>query len=193
MAYNPVTDFIALVRRTSNGMRVAQMPGLDFTLDAMARAGMFLLHVDQTEPTANQATTVWLRPALQSWTAESTVFLWNVSTLSYEPATPALWSSLLSVSLPDHLQDITTAGPVPILEHVDIVRVLNVGAPVTLVLPLSADKIGPTLISNWANGANLITIQTQGGELFPGGVTTWTLAAEAASVFVRPVPGGYAL
>lgn len=193
MSYNPVIDFLALIRRTSNGARVAEIPGLDFTLAALARAGMFSLSVGQTEPASNQATTLWLRPASQSWTAEGTVFLWNPATLEYEVATPALWAVLFTTSLPNNLQDVNVAGPVAVLPHTDIVRVLNVGAPVTLVMPLSADKVGGVLISNWANGANSITIQTQGGEVFPGGAATWTLAAEAASVFLRPVPGGYAL
>lgn len=187
MAYNPVTDFIALVRRTSNGMRVAQMPGLDFTLDAMARAGMFLLHVGQTEPTTNQAATVWLQPALQSWTAESVVFLWNASTLAYEPATSELWSAVLSSASALVVQDVTTPGPVNILTNARVVRVL--AGPITLVMPQSFFKRDDVLVSDWTANAE-ITVQRSGVDVFPLGATSWIIGAGGSACF-RPVNGGF--
>lgn len=193
MAYNPVTDFMALLRSTAGGMRVESMPGLDYVVSAMARMGMFTLSVGQTAPTTDQAETVWLQPALPSWSAEGTLFLWNPATLEYEPAHHHLWAALWNAAVEQDLQDVTVVGPVDILEHSDVVRVMNVGAPVTLVMPPAAEKIGAVLISNWANGANNTLIQTTGGEVFPGGVTEWNIAGEGGSVFLRPVPGGYAL
>lgn len=98
MAYNPLTDFVALARTTPNGVRLEQMPGLDFVIAALARAGMFNLSTGTTAPVANQATTAWLKFAANSWSAESAMYLWDVGTLSYVPATPALWQALFEAS-----------------------------------------------------------------------------------------------
>lgn len=95
MSYAPTIDFLALLRQTAGGVRDARMPGLDYILAALARAGMFQLWTGQTAPTVNQSTTAWLLPSLPSWVAEGTVLLWNVLTNAYEPATPALWNALL--------------------------------------------------------------------------------------------------
>lgn len=96
MSYSPTTDFLGLLRITGGGVRSARMPGLDFVIEALARAGLFLLSVGQTPPTTNQAATVWFQPSLPSWVAEGVVFLWNAGTQSYQPATPALWLAFLS-------------------------------------------------------------------------------------------------
>jgi hypothetical protein len=170
-------------------MRVAQMPGVDFTLAALARAGLFLLSVGQTAPTTNQNTTVWLKPALQSWTAEGTVFLWNAVTAIYEPATPALWAALLTASAAQVVQDVTTPGPVNILVNARVVRVL--AGPVTLVMPLASTKNGDVLISDWTANADT-TVQRSGGDVFPLAATSWVIGAGGSACF-RPVPGGYAL
>jgi hypothetical protein len=99
MAYNSLTDFLGLIRQTSNGARVESMPGMDYVLAALARAGMFDLHVSATEPTTDQATTAWLQPASAgSWTGEGTLFLWNAVNAAYEPATPALWKALIEAA-----------------------------------------------------------------------------------------------
>lgn len=192
MSYDPVTDFLGLVRRVSNGARIAEVPGLDYVLAAFARAGMFLLSVGQTAPTTNQTTTVWLKPALQSWTAEGTVFLWNAASGTFEPATPALWAALFTAS-GSVVQDVEVAGPVNVLPNASIVRIMNVGAPVTLIMPLSTEKTGDVLISDWANlaGTNNVTIQRSGADVFPNGATSWVLAADGASLRFAPVPGGY--
>jgi hypothetical protein len=196
MAYDPATDFIALSRQTSGGMRSGRMPGLDYVLAAMERAGMFTLHTGQTAPTTNQAVTVWLKPALQSWTAESSVFLWNAATVAYEPATPALWNALLAPAT-QVLQDVVDPGPAVIQLDANIVRVnQTVSAPITLLMPLSSAKVGNVLISDWkadAGMGNTITAQLAGGDVFPGGGNTWDIAGNGGSIFLRPVPGGYAL
>lgn len=98
MAYNPLTDFVALLRSTSGGVRSGQMPGLDFAVLALSRMGFFSLSVGFTAPVANQATTVWLKPASPTWSTEGQVFLWNAAVGAYQPATPALWNALLSPS-----------------------------------------------------------------------------------------------
>jgi hypothetical protein len=194
MSYAPQTDFIALLRLTSGGVRAERMPGLDYIVSAMARAGLFTLSVGQSAPTANQKTTVWFRPAVPSWSAEGAVFLYDTSVASYVPATPALWSALLfDVTV---TQTITAPGPANVLTNADVVLVnQTVSAPIALTMPLSSDKSGGVLISDWKGdaGANNIRVTLSGADVFPGGLTVWTIAADTASIFLRPVPGGYAL
>lgn len=72
-----------------------EMPGLDYLVAAMSRMGLFSLWVGQTPPVVNQATTVWLRPAQPSWSAEGVVLIWNAVSLQYEVATPDLWRTVL--------------------------------------------------------------------------------------------------
>lgn len=189
MAYNPVTDFLALLRQTSGGMRTERVPGLDYVLAAMARAGFFQLSVGQTAPTSNQASTVWLQPALQSWTTEGTVFLWNPGTLVYEPATPALWAALLAAQSVRVVQDVSAPGPANVQVNASIVRVLS--GPVTLIMPLASAKVGDVLVSDWTANAD-ITIQRSGADVFPLAAVSWLVGA-GGSAFLRPVPGGYAL
>ena len=96
MAYSPLTDFLALLRQTSGGARVEQMPGLDYVMAALSRAGMFSISVGQVPPTTNQTTTIWIKPALPSWSAEASIFLWDPVALVYSPASNTLWQSLFS-------------------------------------------------------------------------------------------------
>lgn len=198
MSYAPATDLLALLRQTAGGMRAVRMPGLDYVLAALARAGLFTLYVGQAAPTVNQAGTVWLLPARQSWASEGTVFLWNSGTAAYELATPVLWSIFLAPATSGAspvVQDVTTAGPVSINANTTIVRVQNVGAPVSLILPLSSVKINPVLVADWANhaGTNNILVSLSGGDVLPNGGVSGTLAADGASIQFRPVPGGYVL
>lgn len=196
MAYTPTTDFLVLLRQTPNGMRLAEVPGLDYLVAALARAGMFSLSVGQLAPTTNQATTAWFQPAVPSWNREGVLFLWNAVTVEYEPATPVLWAALfLAQPILTGVQDVTTVGPVAILPSATTVRVQNVGAPVTLTMGLAANAQRNVLITDWANhaGTNPITVTLSGGDIFPGGGNTWVIGADAGSIFLRPVPGGYAL
>lgn len=94
--YNPLTDFMALIRIVSGVASVERMPGLDFVLAAMARANMFTLWTGQTAPTVNQTTTVWLKPSSPSWVAEGVVYLWDANTSTYVLATPDLWDAVLN-------------------------------------------------------------------------------------------------
>lgn len=111
---------------------------------------------------------------------------WKVGTLS------ALISSATQIE-----QHITEAGPVAVAPNAGIVRVDQaVGAAITLDMPLSSAKTCPVLISDWKAdaGTNNITINLTGSDKFPGNLTSWTIAADAGSVFLRPIPGvGYAL
>jgi hypothetical protein len=198
VAYTPTTDFLALLRNTGGGERVASVPGLDWVVVALARAGLINLVVSQVAPIANQVTTAWFKPAVPSWVVEGTLFLWNATVGQYQPATPALWSTFLAPATSGAtpvVQDVTTAGPVNVNLNTTILRVQNVGAPVSLVMPPSATKIGAVLISDWANhaGANNIQIGLSGSDVFPLAAVTQTIAADGGSVLLRPVPGGYAL
>ena len=91
MSYDPSTDFLGLLRLTAGGVRSERMPGLDYVVAALARAGMFALSVGQTAPVVNQATTVWFQPAQPSWASEGVTWLWNPTVPGYQVATPALW------------------------------------------------------------------------------------------------------
>lgn len=195
MAYSSLTDFIGLLRQTANGMRAVRMPGLDYVVEALQRAGMFQISVGQSQPVTNQSITVWFRPAVPSYVSEGVVFLWNPATVEYEVATPALWNALFLAVKQQVTQNVAVAGPTNVQTNADVVLVQNVGASVALVMPLSSTKANPVLISDWANhaGTNNITITLTGGDVFPNGAVTQIIAADSASVFLRPVPGGYTL
>ncbi len=93
--YNPATDFAALWRNNGDGtVSSERMPGLDFTIAALARAGVITLSVSATAPVANQATTAWLQTAVPSYSGEGTFQLWNGN--AYAPATPALFWEYLN-------------------------------------------------------------------------------------------------
>lgn len=71
------------------------MPGLDWLLAALARAGMVSLWTDPANaPSANQQTTVWLKTSASSWATEGSVYLWDTTSSSFKLATPSLWSTL---------------------------------------------------------------------------------------------------
>lgn len=94
-------------------------------------------------------------------------------------------------------QHITAAGPVTVLNNAGIVRVDQaVGAAITLNMPLASAKTCPVLISDWKADSDVhpITVNLAGADKFPGGLTNWTINAQGASIFLRPIPGvGYAL
>lgn len=195
MSYTPTTDFLALLRQTSGGARVERMPGLDYLVSAMARAGMFLVSVSQTEPLANQASTVWIQPAVPSWSAEAAIFIYNTAAAQYQPATPILWSALIGGG-GQVVQDVTAPGPANILNNAGIVRVNQIiSAPITLVMPASSLKNGSVLVSDYKGdaGANNITVQMSGTDKLPGNNTSWTIAGDCGSIMFRPVSGGYVI
>ena len=194
MSYNPITDFLALLRNTSGGERTASIPGLDYVVAAMARVGLFSLSVGQTAPTANQSTTVWLRPSNPSWVAEGAVFLWNAVTASYQPATPALWSQLLS---PSGYVFQSAPNPTNIITAGVSLLAVQRAAPAATALVL------PNLASQFATGKKLqivdfstgvtnhaITVATPDGSTIMQQVT-WELlssSVQLSGVMLTPSP-----
>ena len=95
MAFNPVTDFLGLWRLSGGNVSALQMPGLDFVVAALARAGVVSLSVSATAPVANQSITAWLQAAVPSYSAEGVLNLWDKVTSAYAPATPKLFLQFL--------------------------------------------------------------------------------------------------
>ena len=98
MAYNPATDFVGLWRGVTGGVEKVEMPGLDFVIAALGRAGIINLTFGGTPPTTNQSTTAWLVPASPSYTAEGVFQLWNATAGAYAPATPRLFFDMLAAA-----------------------------------------------------------------------------------------------
>lgn len=96
MAYNPATDFLALWRESGGAVSGEQMPGLDFVVAALDRAGLLNVVVSATEPGSNQSTTAWFFPAVPSTSAEGALYLWDGA--AYVAATPALLLEFLQAS-----------------------------------------------------------------------------------------------
>lgn len=193
MSYTPTTDFLALLRRVSGGGRFLEIPGLDYLVEALARAGLFALHVGQTAPTTDQATTVWLKPFNPSWSAEGTVFLWNASTLAYEAATPALWSAFLAPdSIPEHFQSVTTAGPVVVADGTTLLAVQrDAPAATALTLPSVLNRGGvPLHIVDWSTNvvAHSINPTPDGAETIMRGAAFPLVSTAASLVSVTLYP-----
>jgi hypothetical protein len=89
MSYNPPSDFVGLWRAVSGGVEKGEMPGLDFVVAALNRAGLLRVVTSATAPASNQIGTAWFRPANPSFSSEGALFLWDGST--YVPATPELF------------------------------------------------------------------------------------------------------
>ncbi len=93
-------------------------------------------------------------------------------------------------------QHVTDAGPVTIANNAGIVRVdQTVGAAITLNLPSASVKTCSVLIADWKGdaGTNNITINPSGSEKIQGR-SSWTIAADTGSVYLRPIPNvGYAI
>lgn len=191
MSYNPLTDFLALLRQTGNGVRTERMPGLDYVVAAMARAGMFNLSVGQTAPTTNQATTVWLRPSNPSWVAEGTVFLWNALTSEYEPATHISWAAFLNQAAGYNFQSAPNAAN-NVLALKSLVAVQRAApAATTLFLPSVAAQSGKLLqITDFSTGVtnHVITLSPQGTSSIMQ-QSSWELlstAVQLAGVTLQP-------
>jgi len=197
MAYNPVTDFAALLRNTGGGVRTEQMPGLDFVVSALQRAGLLGgLVISATAPVVNQAATPWFQPAVPSWTAEGVLFLWNASALAYQPATPALWAAFFSLSVIGYTFQSIASSSATILSGVTLAAIQR-AAPAATAVTL------PVLASQFATGKRLqvvdfstgvvnhtITLSTPDGATIMG-LANWTLlstAAQLAGVMLQPSP-----
>jgi hypothetical protein len=197
MSYNPATDFLGLLRLTAGGVRSERMPGLDYIIAALARAGFFSLSVGQVAPTVNQATTAWLKPALPSWVAEGTFYLWNSVTTEYEVATPTLWTEFLA----------GIVAPYDFQSMVDPINTVNPGVTLAAVQrnnPATTSVILPPLgaqFSIYSNRLQIVDFSTNVANhaialTTPDGATimqknSWTLLSTAdqlASIVLRPSP-----
>lgn len=98
MSFNPVTDFLGLWRNVAGQVSKMEMPGLDYVVQALARAGFITLSVSATAPVANQPTTAWLQTAVPSYSAEGVLFLWEPVAATYVPATAALFFEMLQAA-----------------------------------------------------------------------------------------------
>ncbi len=190
MSYTPLTDFLALLRQTSGGERLASVPGLDYVVSALSRAGLFQLLVGQTAPTVNQATTVWLQPSVPSWVTEGIVFLWDAAAQVYVKATPALWDAFFTGSTGYVFQSV--AGASGIVGVTTSILAVQRVAPVTtsLTLPtLVSHGTKPLHVVDWSTGVTGHTIN-----LIPSGGTimqqaSWQLrstSVQLSSVTLYP-------
>src|ERR1700731_1356416 len=194
MSYNPTTDFIGLLRLVGSGVRSERMPGLDYVIATLARAGMFALSVSQTAPTVNQQSTLWLQPAIPSWTAEGTLYIWNPVAGTYQVATPTLWQSFLSPA-GSVFQSLTVAN-----------NTINPGvslAAVQRVAPANTAVLLPTIAAQFLTQKDILLTDFSTGVVnhaialsTPDGATImqqagWQLlstAAYLARVRLRPSP-----
>ena len=96
MVYDPSTDFIGLWRNIVGGAEKAEMPGLDWWVAAMGRAGLIKVVFSTTAPTTNQQTTAWFKTAVPSYSAEGVLYLWDKDLGTYVPATPDLFFEYLT-------------------------------------------------------------------------------------------------
>lgn len=198
MSYAPATDFLALVRKTSGGARVGQMPGLDYVISALSRADMFKLWTGQAAPIADQDTTVWLRPAFpSSWAAEGVVYLWNVGANEYQFATPALWGAfLLRIAgplIPAYELQIVT-DPTDTIDDGTTIAVVNRDAPVTttLALPTVASRNGqPLRVADFSTNVTEhgITLDAAGADTIMrlGTYTLFSNTVQLSGVTLYPV------
>ncbi len=111
--FNPVTDFLGLWRSTGPNVVKLEIPGLDYVIEALARAGIVTVTVSATAPVANQSTTAWLKAAVPSYSAEGVFYLWDKISTQYLPATSALFLQLLEASAGENGVSwwTTTGGP----------------------------------------------------------------------------------
>jgi hypothetical protein len=107
---------------------------------------------------------------------------------SFQTATIA---QLISASQTQQIK--TSAGSVNVAAN-DGLIILNktVGAATTVNLPASSNKVGPVKIVDWKGdaGTNNITIALVGSDKLNGNLTTWTIAADGASVVCTPLSDG---
>lgn len=96
MTYQPSTDFVGLWRAVTGGAQKAEMPGLDWLVAALQRSGILNVSISGTQPTSNQATTAWFRPATPSYSGEGVLYLWDSVSTAYLPATRKLFYAYLS-------------------------------------------------------------------------------------------------
>jgi hypothetical protein len=193
VSYDPTTDFLGLLRRDGATVELARIPGLDFFVSAMARAGLCTLSVGQVAPIVNQPNTVWFRPAEPSWTAEGHVFLWNALTDAYELATPALWTTFLTFSLSGYLFQAATNASTAVGATTSLIAVQREAPTATaLRLPSVLSRGGKALqVADWSNNVtnHLVTLTPAAGNTIMKRAS-WALLSTAdqlAGVTLYPV------
>ncbi len=192
MVYNPATDFLALLRSTSGGARSARMPGLDFIIEGFIRAGLVSVFVGQNPPVANQATTVWFKPAVPSWSGEGQVNIFNLAVGAYQPATPTLWTSLLlAVPVVPTAKILTAAGPYASLPT-DMTLIVKqvVGAPFTITVDWSRRTAPLRVVDGKGDAAaHPITITPAFGQTQLAQVNfSYVINGNGGSVILTPLP-----
>lgn len=160
MSYDPTIDFLGLERQLASGIALARMPGLDYVLAALARAGLIRLSVGQTAPIVNQPAMAWFKPSLPSWVAEGTLFLWDSITGQYELATPALWSAFLAGSSGSSGYVFQSA---PSSLNITIVGTSLLA--VQRVAPATTAIVLPNLVSQWSTKRALQIVDFSTGVL----------------------------
>jgi len=194
MSYNPIIDFLALLRLSSGGVSTERVPGLDYVLAALARIGQFTLFVGQTAPVVNQPTTVWLKPSVPSWVAEGTVYIWNIAANAYQVATPAAWNSLLSPG-GYSFQSVASASGAALLGTTILAVQRAAPGTTAIVLPNLAAQFAtgrPLKIVDWSTAVvnHVITLTTPDGSTIMQ-QAAWQLlstAVQLASIALYPSP-----
>lgn len=195
MTYNPATDFLALWRNIAGTLSKVEMPGLDYVVAALARAGLITLSVSAAAPVVNQSTTAWLQAAVPSYSAEGALFLWNPVTTTYVPATPALLLSTLQASAGQSGVSWWTCTGLPLNtlgNNGDFVFRLDApngvygpkaaGAWPALPIPGTADVLTSTSLDN--------TFGAVQGEMVYRGPAVWqALPIGAANTLLAPAAG----
>jgi hypothetical protein len=195
MAYNPTTDFVALWRAVSGGVRKADVPGLDFVVAALGRSGLINIYVSETAPLSNQATTAWFQPTEPTYTAEGNLFLWNANTNSYQTATAWLLLEMLAATEAAASSSVVLKLLLDTLDSTEgdlLVRgaseweVLPAG-PVNYVL----SSTGPSSVPVYAPGggvtdisALLDTLGNAEGDILVRGASLWEVLAAGTNGYV---------
>jgi hypothetical protein len=124
--------------------------------------------------------------------ADSLIAIYNKATQVWNATT---LGTILNTAQTQQIK--TTAGDVTVMASDGLIAVnKGTGAATAVNFPLSSLKIGGCLVADFKGdaGTNNITINLTSPDVFPGGGSTWIIAANAGSVFLRPIPGiGYAL
>jgi hypothetical protein len=197
MSYNPTTDFLALLRNMGSGVRTEQMPGLDYVVAALQRAGLLTnLVIGQTAPSSNQAATPWFQPAIPSWTGEGVLWLWNAAASTYQVATSALWVAFLFQSTSGYVFQNIATNSAAVLAGTTLAAVQR-AAPAATAITL------PTLANQFAFARKLQIVDFSTGVVnhtitltTPDGATimqqaSWQLlstAVQLAGVMLQPSP-----
>lgn len=110
----------------------------------------------------------------------------------------ALRESLDPLYVPVQTQQIATAAGAITMASTDGLIAANktVGAATAIAVAPSLTKTGSCLVSDFKGdaGTNNITLTLTAPDVFPGGGSTWVIAANGGSVLLTPIPGiGYAI